>query len=421
MEEVKVFQKKKLFFVFTSAGKPVWTRYGDAVDLSTFIGSLAAILFNFQNYYTNSSDALRYLRTSDMLVVFLCKEALFYVVICKISKNKQNPIKETLESLHQQLQNLHIKVISTLTNNITSTLQKRPNFDARNLMGGTHSALDTLVRTSAMTPHFLEGFMPVRLHYDLRNEVYQAFKNNMHEDILYAILMTPNFIIYRYCRKGNSLHYSDVSLLSNLLASYNSLRSASSWTPICLPQYSDEGFVYACITFIANSQISITLISENSNAFKDLKNSGDIIEAELTKIKSQLEDCIKQMPYSVSTCGIKEVKHFLYCSRGLDQYTMSGVNPSTRDFLPEIKKQAYKRLLKRYDTAYHLSIFSDYYKGNFTRIDIYRNEQILCIRTLDYTLLVSFSPLLSRNTVYNVSTQLLRWIKQEEPSLFIVK
>ena len=421
MEEAKNLEKKKLFFVFTSAGKPVWTRYGEETDLSTFIGSLAAILFNFQNYYTTSTDALRYLRTSDMLVVFLCKEALFYVVICRISKTKVRATKETLESLNQQLQNLHIKVISTLTNNITSTLQKRPNFDARNLMGGTHSALDTLIRTSAMNSYFLQGFMPVRLPYDVRNEAYLAFKNHMHEDILYAFLMTPTFIIYKYCRKGVSLHYSDVSLLSNLLSSYNSLRSSSSWTPICLPQYSDEGFVYACINFIQNSQISIALISENANAFKDLKASGDAIEEELLKSRDIIEKCIKEMPYSVAICGIKEVKHFIYCSKNYDQYTMSGINPSTRDFLPEIQKQGYKRLLKRYDTAYYLSNFNDYYRGNYSRVDVYRNEQILCIRTSEYTLLMAFSPLLSRTSVSNISNQMLKWLKQEEPNLFIIR
>ena len=421
MEEAKSLEKKKLFFVFTSAGKPVWTRYGEENDLATFIGSLAAILYNFQSYYTGAVDALRYMRTLDMLVVFLCKEALFYVVICRLSKTKVRATKESLESLHQQLENLHIKVISTLTNNITTTLLNRPNYDARNLMGGTHSALDTLIRTSAMNSYFLEGFMPVKLPYETRNEVHIAFKNHTHEDILYAFLMTPNFIIYRYCRKGVTLHYSDVSLLSNLLASYNSLRSASSWTPICLPQYSDEGFVYACITFIQNSQISIALISENANAFKDLKAAGDEIERELQKSREILERYIKEMPYSVAICGIKEVKHFLYFSKNYDQYTMSGINPSTRVFLPEIQKQAYKRLLKRYDTAYFLSNFSDYYKGNYLRIDIYRNEQILCIRTFDYTLLMSFSPLLSRNSVLNISTQMTRWIKQEEPNLFIIK
>jgi hypothetical protein len=421
MEEAQSLEKKKLFFVFTSAGKPVWTRYGEETDLSTFIGSLAAILYNFQNYYTTSTDALRFMRTSDMFVVFLCKEALFYVVISRISKNRPQATKETLESLHQQLQNLHIKVISTLTSSITSTLQKRPNFDARNLMGGTHSALDTLIRTTAMTPYFLQGFMPVKMLSDVRYEVHSVFKNFMHEDILYGFLMTPNFIIYKYCRKGASLHYSDVSLLSNLLASYNSLRSASSWTPICLPQYSDEGFVYACINFLQNSQISIALISENANAFKDLKASGDAIEKELQRSKDSLERCINEMPYSVSACGIKEVKHFLYWSKSFDQFTMSGINPYTRVFLPEIQKQGYKRMLKRYDNIYFLSNFVDYYKGNFVRLDIYRNEQVYCNRTQDYVLLLSFSPLINRATVADIAVRMLRWIKQEEQNLFITK
>jgi hypothetical protein len=186
-------------------------------------------------------------------------------------------------------------------------------------------------------------------------------------------------------------------------------------------QYSDEGFVYACINFIQNSQVSIALISENATAFKELKAAGDAIEAELLKNLEIIEKCIGEMPYSVGACGIKEVKHFLYCSKAVDQYTMSGINPSTRDFLPEVQKQAYKRLLRRYDNAYLLSNFTDYYKGNYIRIDIYRNEQILCIRTLEYTLLMAFSPLLSKNTVNTITMQMLKWLKQEEPNLFIIR
>ena len=119
MENAKSFSKKKQFFVFTSAGKPVWTRYGDETDLTTFIGSVTAILYNFQQYYRGEQDYLRFIKTQDVKIVFLCTQALYYVCVSR----KQ----ESVEAIYQQLDMLHSKVISTLTNNITTMLMNRPN------------------------------------------------------------------------------------------------------------------------------------------------------------------------------------------------------------------------------------------------------------------------------------------------------
>ena len=223
--------------MFTSAGKPVWTRYGDETDLTTFIGSVTAILYNFQQYYRGEQDYLRFIKTQDVKIVFLCTQALYYVCVSR----KQ----ESVEAIYQQLDMLHSKVISTLTNNITTMLMNRPNYDARNLMGGTHASLDSMIKTTARGFHYIKGFMPSKMPASQRVQISSIFKNNIHSDVVYGFLMTVNYIIYKYCRKNVNLHHIDACLLANLVTSYTSLRSTMSWTPICMPHFSDDGFLYA--------------------------------------------------------------------------------------------------------------------------------------------------------------------------------
>lgn len=413
MEHTKSFSKKKQFFVFTNAGKPVWTRYGDETDLTTFIGSVTAILCNFQQYYRGQQDTLRFIKTKDVNIIFLCTQALYYVCVCKNN--------ETIESIYQQLGMLHSKVISTLTNNITTMLISRPNYDARNLMGGTHSSLDCMIKTTARCLHFIKGFGPSRMPSSQRNMIASVFKNNIHSDVVYGFVMTTNYVIYRYTRKNVGLHHIDAALLSNLITSYTSLRSTMSWTPICLPHFSDEGFLYTWVTLMQESNIFIVLLSDNASAFKELKTCGNAIEAELESMKLVVEESIACMPHPVYTFDVKEVNHFVYFSKNYDQFVMSGTHPANFVHLPELPKEHYQQLMIRYNQAHSLSEFAEYYKGNYTKVDIYRNELIVCIRNQEYELLASMSSIIPINTCVHVCSQLCKTLKQEEPNLFIPK
>ena len=413
MDLSKHFMKKKQFFVFTSAGKPVWTRYGDETELTTFIGSVTAILYNFQQYYRGELDSLRYIRTKDLLIVFKCTQALYYVCVCR----KPEPI----ESIYQQLDMLHSKVISTLTNNITTMLKNRPNYDARNLMGGTHSSLDSMIKTSARSPHFIKGFGPTKMPSNQRNQIANIFKSNVHSDVVYGFLMTTNYLIYRYTRKNVSLHHIDVSLLSNVVTNYTSLRSTMSWTPICLPHFSDEGFLYAWVTFLTDSKICIVLLSDNASAFKELKGCGTVIESELNNMKSVIQESIATLPHHVSSFEVKEINHFVYYSKNYEQFLMSGTHPSHFDHLDECPKEYYQETFNRYYSAHRISEFAEYYKGNYVKVDFYRNGLVICIRQQEFELLASMSSLIPLTDCMQACTNLLKSIKQEEAHLFIPK
>jgi hypothetical protein len=101
----------------------------------------------------------------------------------------------------------------------------------------------------------------------------------MHEEVLFGFLLTPESIIYRYNKKNYSMSPTDVILCVSLLYSNVSLRLTESWTPICLPKFSGQGFLYAYISFIKDSNVGIVLISTKADSFKQLKLCGDEMEA----------------------------------------------------------------------------------------------------------------------------------------------
>mmetsp|Transcript_6118 Transcript_6118/g.10730 ORF Transcript_6118/g.10730 Transcript_6118/m.10730 type:complete len:409 (+) Transcript_6118:1-1227(+) len=406
--QMRVYGHKKLFYVFTSAGKYVWSLHGDVGELSTFMGTLAAILFKFHHYFPGVTDTLRYMQSADMVIVALCTEALWYVCISKTN--------ESVRSLRNQLNLLHSKIISTLTENITTLLVSRPNYDAHHLLGGTDNALSALMRNAKWSPGFMEGYQPVRLPAALRNQVMGSFKSHANEDLVFGFLLTQNHVLHHYAERDATVRPFDVVMLVNLLSSNSSLRSSMTWTPICLPGYSDQGFLYAYISFFKNSPIGLALLSTNANAFNPLKAAGDLIQSDLTEILQPLEEALKACPYPASATGIKELRHFVFQPKNSAQYTMSGFDPALK--IGELRKDAFDRLLRRYYSI-HAHLLQEGERSRYTRLDTYRNEIVLCTTSPEGTLLAAFKSLTPTIQVMQAVNTLLRWLRAEEASLFI--
>lgn len=404
----RLYSHKRLFYVFTSAGKFVWSRHGDVAELSTFMGTLSAVLFKFHHYFPGVKDNLRYMQTADLVIVSLCTEALWYVCISKS--------QESVRSIFTQLNLLHSKIISTLTENITTLLVNRPSYDAHHLLGGTDNALVALLTSSKWTPGFIEGYLPVRLPAILRNQVSASFKSHANEDLVFGFLLTQNHVLHVYAERDAAVRPSDVVMLVNLLSSNSSLRSSMTWTPICLPGYSDQGFLYAYISFFKNSPIGLALLSTNANAFNPLKAAGDLIQADLTDVLLPLEEALKVCPYPASATGIKELRHFVFQPRNSAQYTMSSFDPACKT--GEMRKEAFGRLLRRYYSI-QSHLLQEGERSRYTRLDTYRNEIVLCTVSPEGTLLAAFKSLTPTVQVMQSVNTLLRWLRAEEASLFI--
>ncbi|KAJ3399294.1 Vacuolar fusion protein mon1, partial [Chytridiales sp. JEL 0842] len=135
-------QHRKNFFVLSSAGKPVYARYGDLSELSGYIGLMQAII----SFFLDGNDSVESLKAGDNRFVFLRKEPLYLVCASGTGESES-------ESLLYGLLLYNDKVISMIKpkkHNLTSS-------DAHLLINMVNSS--TAFRTAeAWTPICLPDF-----------------------------------------------------------------------------------------------------------------------------------------------------------------------------------------------------------------------------------------------------------------------
>jgi len=116
------FQKKHIF-VMSSAGKPIFSRYGDEQDLVATFGLMQAMI----SVVEDSGDHIQCMKAGDRTIVFFIKKNLYFVSIS--STNEPEII------LLQQLQFLYSQILLTLTSKVHDVLTSNPSCDLRQLLG----------------------------------------------------------------------------------------------------------------------------------------------------------------------------------------------------------------------------------------------------------------------------------------------
>jgi hypothetical protein len=182
-------------------------------------------------------------------------------------------ISRTSEStplLLHQLSYAYLQMVSVLTCSVTSILENKPSYDIRNLMQGTEAMLADLMDEADCSPYLIFGLL----------------------------IGGGKQLIHIVRGRDRILHPSDCLLLLNFLTNSLSLRSSEeSWTPICLPHFSNRGFLYAYICYLTDD-ICLTLLTADSGDFANLR---------LAKTKIVEGQCAR----SLETDGGGMLFHFL--------------------------------------------------------------------------------------------------------------
>lgn len=149
------YKHKRHFFIFTFSGKPVFTRYGNEENLTSFFGTLLAILskvetFNFNDINSDNNksnkktnglspkkNTLKYIISNNTKVVFLDKEVLYLVCISKVN--------ESINYIMNILNYIYSQIISLLTKSIDKSFQIKPSFDIRYLLDGADLLMCNLI------------------------------------------------------------------------------------------------------------------------------------------------------------------------------------------------------------------------------------------------------------------------------------
>ncbi|ORZ21024.1 vacuolar fusion protein MON1 [Lobosporangium transversale] len=392
---------RKHFFILSSAGKPIYARYGDESRISSYMGVIQALI----SFFADNDDSIRCINAGQHRFVFLLKPPLYLVCVSRSGESETQ--------LRDQLNYLYAQIISVLTHSqMTRIFEQRNNFDLRGLIGGTEIFLDSLGKLMNSYPGFMLGAIQcLTMPKALRDKVGTVLGRAKCKPLLYAILLTPTQLITLLRPRTHSMHPADLHLIFNLLSGSTTFESSESWTPICLPKFNNKSFLHAYICYIAK-RVCMLLISPDKDSFFEMSSvKQKVVEGlEAGGMLASLESYAAAG--SRGDTGIPGLRHFLYKSRTNVQFTM----PELTDAYSSLS--AKKRLLRQYQHMHERM----HRKTRPLKLlyHVGENETMLGWITNSFELYAAFGPLVSKSAVVLMSNKLLKWIRKQEDSLLIL-
>lgn len=110
----------------SSAGKPIFSRYGDEEKLNPIFGVMCSLV----SFVHDQDDQIRTLYAGKHKIVFLIKGPVYLVMASRTG--------EPAAHLARQLQFLYTQLVSILTRKgLEQVFKRRLGFDLRNLLGSS--------------------------------------------------------------------------------------------------------------------------------------------------------------------------------------------------------------------------------------------------------------------------------------------
>eukprot|EP00471_Norrisiella_sphaerica_P009999 CAMPEP_0184492186 /NCGR_PEP_ID=MMETSP0113_2-20130426/22549_1 /TAXON_ID=91329 /ORGANISM="Norrisiella sphaerica, Strain BC52" /LENGTH=430 /DNA_ID=CAMNT_0026876859 /DNA_START=1 /DNA_END=1290 /DNA_ORIENTATION=+ len=391
------FRHKKHVLICSWAGRPIFSRYGDESKLAAYMGVISAIISNFQR----CKDNVRSIVAGRHKFVFLVEGPIYLVAISCTGESELQ--------LRLQLEHVHLQIISILTGSIHNTLRNRPQYDIRGLMGETAETLITeLLSDANQNPaYFMKCVSCLRLSSECRDRVGAILKSHRTKNLLFAVLLAGSKVVSLVRIKDKILYPSDLLLLTNFVNNSQSLRSGEGWTPICLPEVSRKGYVWAYVCFL-QGDLSLTLITADNQDFFQLQEVKRRIVEKLSKSDdlSNIQQAINRKPWTVSNVRteIYELVHFLYKFDGARQFVMpASVHPFKG-------RQGLKFLMREYKKVTDRVAFVKSDKAHTVYFHASDVSAVLgWIRPGEFEIYCTFTPLVPKEVAITACNRILRW------------
>lgn len=392
-------------FILSSAGKPVYSRYGCEDKLVTLFGVMQALV----SFVQDSDDVIQAVNFGGRVLAFLIKGPLILVAVS--SK------RESVRFLVSQLTYVYNQVVSVLTlTRVTRIFEQRHNYDLRRLLAGSERLIDHLLTfTETRAEFLLDGVECLPLSNSARDSISNAIVSTCSKikNLVFAILIAENKLITLIHLKKYSLKPCDIHLIFNMVSTYESLRTAECWTPICLPNFDSSGYLHGHITYLTDDcQACLILLTVDAELFHELSEAKKKITEKLLKNQSitAINNSLKTPVVTMDAIGITHVKHFMYKCR-----------KSSNILVPPIPSP-YKEseLLHQYQIV-HNSMHEG--PGNTPSLKLvhqhFATEIMIGWITDKFELYVTMDPLASKSIASDSIDKLLKWILKEEDKFFI--
>ena len=434
-------KRKKHMFVFSNAGKPVFSRYGDEHHMSTFFAAAQAIMSFVGDKWgeklvsinggvhakprgvwerrserepEGNADRTSLIRNlCGLKAVFMERGPLTFVCISRTS--------ETRAVLKHQLSLLHSQFISILTLGIERAFARSANFDMRKLLNGTGPLLRSVIHSGTWElPVTFGGFAPLPLDLGLRKSIAQSLQGCFVPDLLCSLLFTEDRVICISKRKRFKLDHKDLFLFTNFVRLNDSFKQNESFTPFCFPSFNASAFLYVYVSYITD-QVCLAMVSGRSDSFHELAEAKAFVQNYLhqTHVLSGLtaalqEDTLKvqELPMSAGGGFVGETPlwHYVYYHKNLRQL----LSPRMGTQMPLMGRDAQKKVLRAYQ-----EMTTARYEGMTVRWR--RNESftmIACI-SLDFDLYATFDSIVDADGAVAICNQLAQYIHSKEKDMLM--
>ena len=186
---------RKHLFILSSAGKPIFSRYGDESKLAPLAGVLQALI----SFVRESGDHIRHVVAGAHRVVFVTRGSLYLVGVSSSG--------ESVPYIARQLHCLHAQIISILTSKVETIFQRNASFDLRGLLGGTDRVLRSLIREGSGQPTMLLEATPcLRMPAPTRAELGRLLAATRPTSLLFGVLLARGFLVQLWRTKKIPLH-----------------------------------------------------------------------------------------------------------------------------------------------------------------------------------------------------------------------
>ena len=406
-KEYGIFSHTKHVFILSWSAKPIFTRYGDENSLASFMGVISAIISNMQS---GNSDQIRSMVAGNHKFVFLIRGPMYLVGV----SSKQ---EDSIPQMMVELDFVYLQIISILTAGAMKVLETRPTYDLRKLIGGTEGLLHAIINDFASSPvYLLKSVESLRLDISKRQKISAILKlAAVDSNILFAALLSGSKLVHllEHQQKHN-LHPIDLIIMTNFIQNLASLRNSESWTPICLPKFNSQGFLYAHVSYVVE-EVALVLLTTDPSGFYSLQNCRNYIVDNLQQehlVASLLEENCLSLTIAEMNIACPEFLHFLYKSEYGSQFIQPmHIDPYTSS---DAKKQLF-HLFKHLHSQVNAPKLphSIYFEEN-------TYESALCLVSIgNYEFYGIFSPLVSKEDAHTAAHKALNWIHRHESSLFV--
>ncbi|XP_020293274.1 vacuolar fusion protein MON1 homolog A [Pseudomyrmex gracilis] len=403
----KWLAQKKHVFILSQAGKPIYSRYSSEDKLVTVMGVMQALV----SFVQAGSDMIRSVHAGDTNFVFVVKGPLILVAVSK-----------TLESVSQltlQLTYVYNQIVSVLTQSqLNRVYDQRRNFDLRRLLSGSERLIDHLLNFMDREPAFFLGAIKcLPLLSSMRSSITQTIIQTCAKikNLVFAILLANNQLVTLVRMNKFFLHPMDLHIIQNLVDSSESLKTAESWTPICLPKFDSNGYMHGHVSYLAEDcQACLLLLTVDRDVFFVLSEAKQKIVERLrrTNCLEAINESMNKPTVTTADIGLPEMRHVLYKCKSTAQFWNPGLQP------PYTTEEEIERLLGLYQCLHHrLHSPSRPLKLIFQQLD---KETMLAWVASGFELYVTFEPLITKPDAIEAVSKLLKWIKKEEERLFIL-